>query len=84
MALVSVEVVGRPLTIGRGPMFGVGERMALDDSKPQHAEIIRRGWVTVLLPSTAVTSSPSIASLDVAPKDKMVQRRSSKRKSRTK
>jgi hypothetical protein len=83
MALVRVEVVGRPLTIGRGPVFGVGERMALDDSKPQHVEIIRRGWV-ITIPSTAVTSTPSIASLDVAPKDKMIQRRSSKRKSKTK
>ena len=84
MALVRVEVVGRPLTFDRGPMFGVGERMALDDSKQEHVEAIRRGWVRVLLPSTAVASTPSTASLDVAPKHKMVKRKSSRRKSKIK
>ena len=82
MALVKVEVVGRPLILGRGPTFCVGEKMALDDAKSEHVDIIRRGWVR-LVPTAPTVPTPATASFEKAPKNKMVRRKSTRRKRTT-
>ena len=82
MALVRVRVVGRPLQLGAGLLFGVGERTTFDDSKKQHAECIRRGWVEII-PSASGGSAPSTAAVDAAPKHKMMRRKTARRKKAT-
>jgi len=73
--MVRVEVIGRPLTIGRGPQYQVGERFGLDESLPTSAEILRRGWVRV------ISSSPVFSrSVDTPPIDKMIRRSSARKK----
>lgn len=73
--MVRVEVIGRPLTIGRGPLYQVGERFALDETLPGSKEVMRRGWVRV------ISSTPFVfKSIDIPPIDKMIKRRSVRKK----
>jgi hypothetical protein len=79
--MVKVEVVGRPLSLRpRGPMFQVGERFSLDDTNPEHASYIRRGWVR-LVPVAPFLCSKKKSVID-PPADKMIRRSKTKRKGR--
>jgi len=76
MPPVRVEVVGRPLAMSRGPVFGVGERFTLNGDDAEHQSMIRRGWVR-LLPSTPVVS---VSAHEQPPKHKQVRRKKTRRK----
>jgi hypothetical protein len=79
MGLVSVEVVGRTLRLSGGLELAVGERLGLDDSDPEHASIIKRGWVR-LHPTPLLSTEPS-PSINHQP-NKMIRRRHARRKQR--
>jgi hypothetical protein len=77
MGLVSVEVVGKVLRLSGGLELAVGERLGLDDSNPEHAAIIKRGWVRVHPPS--LLSTKETKSLEHQP-NKMIRKRQTRRK----
>ena len=74
MALVRVEVVDRALILSHGLTINVGERISLDNENPEHAAIIKNGWVRECPPVSFLT-----ASLDTSP-NKMMRRNQAYRK----
>jgi hypothetical protein len=74
MALVRVEVVDRALILSHGLTIDVGERISLDNENPEHAAIIKSGWVRECPPVSFLT-----ASLDTNP-NKMMRRNQAYRK----
>ena len=73
MALVTVEVLCRTLVLSHGLTLQPGERVGLDPDNPEHATIIKRGWVRPCPPT------PSTTALEQYP-DKQVRRRKARRK----
>ena len=76
MALVNVEVVCRTLVLSGGLTLQPGERFGLDPKNPEHAEIIKRGWVRLCPPTLA---SPVTSSVAQSP-NKQVRRSQARRK----
>jgi hypothetical protein len=77
MGRVSVEVVGKALIMSGGLELAVGERLGLDDSNPEHALIIKRGWVRVH--PAPLSSTEKSKSLEHQP-NKMIRKRQTRRK----
>jgi len=57
MALVRVEVVRRTLVLSNGLTIAVGETLGLDNANPEHAAIIKSGWVRDCPPVSSLTAS---------------------------
>jgi hypothetical protein len=80
MALVTVEVIGKTLIMSGGIHLNIGERFGLDTDNPEHAMIIKRGWVRKCPPVSLSTAETS--SLQSPPTHKAMKKRSTRRKQR--
>ena len=78
MATVTYEVVGRTLIMSHGLTLSVGERVGLDSSNPEHASIIKRGWVRKY-PASFSIDDPKTSALTTPP-NKQVRRKQTRRK----
>ena len=78
MATVTYEVVGRTLIMSHGLTLLVGERVGLESRNPEHASIIKRGWVRER-PASFSVSDPKTSALTTPP-NKQVRRKQTRRK----
>ena len=74
MALITVEVIGKPLILQERVTFQVGERFGLDSHCKEFKDMIERGWVRIC------PSPPSITALTNPVGDKQITRKKTRRK----